>query len=135
MSFLTFLLSSPQFGVPVIFLLSSLSLPTQSLVSALRSPLVIPIQSISLLLIPLLNLLLSKSLFPSILPPPLVIGMLLLSALPTTVNMCIALTQNSEAHVPTAVTGAVMGNLLGIVATPAWWSFFTKGTGGAASVR
>ena len=45
--------------------------------------------------------------------------MLVMSALPTTVNMCVALTQSAGGNVAAALANAVIGNLLGVVATPA----------------
>ena len=113
-------------GVPLIFLLSSLGLPQSSLLSALHSPLLVPVQLTSLLLVPLLNLALYP-LYSCVLPPSLSLGVLLLSGLPTTVNMCVSLSTACSAHVPTAVLGAVVGNLLGIAVTPAWWSVMTRG--------
>jgi len=112
-----------KLGVPTIFLLSSLNLPAASLLSSLLNPINIPIQLISLLIIPLLNILLSKTLYPLLFPPPLIKGLLILAALPTTVNMCIALTTNANASTPTAVTNAVLGNLLGVIVTPLWFAY------------
>ena len=120
-----------NFGVPTIFLLASLGLPTSELSRSIRSPLNLPIQFLSLILIPSLNLVLSRTLFPLYLPPPYVSGLLLLSALPTTVNMCIALTTNAGGNVATAVTNAVLGNLLGILSTPMWFSIMMKSSSGA----
>ena len=40
--------------------------------------------------------------------------------------MCIALTSNSNGNIAISVTNAVLGNLLGIVATPLWFTYMTK---------
>ena len=49
---------------------------------------------------------------------PLIDGLLVLSCLPTTVNMCVILTSTAGGNVATALCNAVLSNLLGIVATP-----------------
>ena len=41
-----------------------------------------------------------------------------MSCLPTTVNMCVVLTQSAGGSVASALFNAVLGNLLGIFATP-----------------
>lgn len=49
---------------------------------------------------------------------PLLDGLLVLSCLPTTVNMCVILTSTVGGNVASALCNAVLSNLLGIVATP-----------------
>jgi solute carrier family 10 (sodium/bile acid cotransporter), member 7 len=59
------------------------------------------------------------NIFPNLLPVPLVDGLLILSCLPTTVNMCIMLTSAGGGNVATAICNAVISNLVGIFLTPA----------------
>ena len=66
------------------------------------------------LMLPVISLLRKTSLDGRLLD-----GLLVTSCLPTTVNMCVALTQASDGDVAAALTNAVIGNLLGVVVTPA----------------
>jgi len=52
------------------------------------------------------------------LQPALRDGMLVMSALPTTINMCVALSRSSGGDEALAIFNAVLGNLLGVVITP-----------------
>ncbi|GMI08726.1 hypothetical protein TrVE_jg9307 [Triparma verrucosa] len=119
------------FGVPLIFLLSSLTLPSSALSKSLLNPSALKlnalIQTTSLLLIPLFTLFLTpvfKNVFN--LPQPVILGLQLLSSLPTTVNMCIALTSAAGGDTPLSITNAVIGNLLGVLITPLWFSYFSS---------
>jgi len=56
---------------------------------------------------------------PNLLPKPLLDGVLILTCLPTTVNMCVILTASSGGNVALALCNAVIGNIIGIFATPA----------------
>ncbi|GMH92285.1 hypothetical protein TL16_g12300, partial [Triparma laevis f. inornata] len=121
-------------GVPLIFLLSSLTLPSSALSRSLLNPsalrLNLLIQTTSLLLIPLLTLSLTpifKNIFH--LPQPIILGLQLLSSLPTTVNMCIALTSSANGDTPLTITNAVIGNLAGVLVTPLWFSYFSSLSG------
>jgi sodium/bile acid cotransporter 7 len=52
-------------------------------------------------------------------PPALGDGILAMSSLPTTVNMCVLLTGAAGGNVAAALCNAVLGNALGVVVTPA----------------
>ena len=56
-----------------------------------------------------------------------------MSCLPTTVNMCVVLTQSAGGNVATALFNAVVGNILGIFATPLLIFKFLGAGAGAAS--
>lgn len=56
---------------------------------------------------------------------PIMDGILILSCLPTSVNMCIIMTGSSNGNIATAVFNTVLSNLLGIIVTPIWlYQFF-----------
>ena len=118
-----------KFGVSLIFLLSGLSLEVSELTQAVTNfKLNATIQLSTFLLwpfligVPMKNLLLNV--FPQLFPKPLVDGLLILSCLPTTINMCIMLTSASGGNVATSICNAVISNLLGIFATPALLFYF-----------
>ena len=102
------------------FLLAGLNLPTSELARAAANVrLHALIQSFNLLVIPLGMLLTCSALSAAgWLAPALRDGMLVMSVLPTTVNMCVALTRSSEGNEALAIFYAVLGNLLGVLFTP-----------------
>ena len=78
------------------------------------------IQSFNLVVMPLVTLLACIPLSAAgSLAPGLRDGMLVMSALPTTVNMCVALSRSSGGDEALAIFNAVLGNLLGVLLTPA----------------
>lgn len=112
-----------KFGVACIFLLSGMSLELSELKQAASnhklnmSVLLTTFGLWPLLLgLPLTNLL--ASFFPNLLTSPLRDGLLILTCLPTTVNMCVILTTAAEGSVATALWNAVISNLAGIFVTP-----------------
>lgn len=113
-----------KFGVTCIFLLSGLSLDLFDLSKAITNyKLNVLVQSISFGAWPLLfGLPVTKAfqtLLPGLLPEALLHGLLILTCLPTTVNMCVLLTSAAGGNVASALCNAVIGNMLGIFATPA----------------
>ena len=102
------------------FLLAGLNLPTSELARAAANVrLHALIQSFNLLVIPLGMLLTCSALSAAgWLAPALRDGMLVMSVLPTTVNMCVALSRSSAGDEALAIFNAVLGNLLGVVLTP-----------------
>ena len=60
-----------------------------------------------------------KAFLPNILPAPLLDGLLILTCLPTTVNMCVLLTSAAGGNVASALCNAVISNIAGIFLTPA----------------
>ena len=122
-----------KFGVSLIFLLSGLSLEVSELTQAISNyKLNTSIQLSTFLLwpfligVPMKNLLLRlfSQTTNTIFPKPLIDGILILTCLPTTVNMCIMLTSASGGNVATSICNAVISNLLGIFATPALLFYF-----------
>ena len=99
-----------------IFVLAGLNLPTSELRRAAMSLKEHTlIQSINLALIPLAMLPLCNALLAGgLLSQSLRDGMLVMSALPTTVNMCVALSRSSAGDEALAIFNAVLGNLLGV---------------------
>ena len=60
----------------------------------------------------------AKALFPRLLTPPLWTGVILLCALPSTVQSSIAFTSIARGNVPAALCAATASNLLGMGLTP-----------------
>lgn len=113
-----------NWGVFCIFLLSGLSLELSQLTEAASNhKLNALVQLITfgawpfLVGLPLTQAL--RAFFPNLLPPPLLDGLLILSCLPTTVNMCIFLTSACGGNVASALCNAVISNLAGVFLTPA----------------
>ena len=127
-----------KLGIPCLFFFTGLTSPDPPSLSTLHLYL-IP-QVISLLLIPLFNIALSKTLYPLLFPPLLVTGMLLLSSLPTTISMCTTLTASCNGDCMLSSGNSVVGNILGLAVTPIWFRYFLSrcsdyysGGGGAAA--
>lgn len=112
-----------NYGVALIFLLSGFSLQTSDLAKAISN----------FKLNGLVNLLLFGAwpfcigvplryafthVFPNLIPPGLADGLLVMTTLPTTVNMCIMLTSTSGGNAASAICNAVISNLAGILVTP-----------------
>lgn len=123
-------LTISKFGVFFIFLLSGLSLEVSELKYAIgNTKLNFLTQFTSFVAWPFLvglpivqilgNIIPTLIGCDALLPQPLLDGLLILTCLPTTVNMCIFLTSASNGSVATALCNAALGNLLGIFATPA----------------
>jgi len=60
-----------------------------------------------------------RTFLPNLLPPPLLDGLLILSCLPTTINMAIFLTSACGGNVASALCNSVISNLAGVFITPA----------------
>lgn len=113
-----------KFGVTIIFLLSGLSLKLSELTNAAANlKLNGLIQLMTFGVWPfLVGVPLTKGLelfAPSLLSKPLLEGLLILTCLPTTINMCIILTTASGGNVATALCNTVISNMAGILVTPA----------------
>jgi solute carrier family 10 (sodium/bile acid cotransporter), member 7 len=85
-------------------------------------------------LFPLLGLA-AHAAVPGLLPAPLWAGIILLSALPSTVQASIAFTSVAGGNVPAALCSASASNLLGVVLTPVIAGFLLTGHGADLSVR
>ena len=112
-----------NYGVAIIFLLSGFSLQTSDLAKAISN----------FKLNGLVNLLLFgfwpyciglplryifQKVLPNLIPSGLADGLLVMTTLPTTVNMCIMLTSTSGGNAASAICNAVISNLAGILFTP-----------------
>jgi sodium/bile acid cotransporter 7 len=123
------------FAVSLIFLLNGLSLPSSELAAAAANIKLNGFtQFMNLAVAPLLVWPLCGALRAAkALPPPVVDGLMCTVCLPTTVNMCIVLTGSAGGNVATALFNAVVGNILGIFATPLLIFKFLGAGAGAAS--
>jgi sodium/bile acid cotransporter 7 len=114
-----------QYGVATIFLLSGLSLRLSELSDAISNvSLNMAIQFATFVVWPFcIGLPLTKALgsFNNnfLLPRPLLDGLLILTCLPTTINMCVVLTSTSGGNVACSLCNAVTSNVAGIFITPA----------------
>jgi sodium/bile acid cotransporter 7 len=73
----------------------------------------------------------ARALFPHLLPPGLWVGVILLCALPSTVQASVAFTSIARGNVPAALCAATLSNLVGIVLTPVLVGFLlSAGQGG-----
>jgi solute carrier family 10 (sodium/bile acid cotransporter), member 7 len=118
------------YGVTMIFFLSGLSLPTSDLTQAMANVKLNGLIQLSIFAawplgigVPLKYLLTKDAATTTAIPlislaPALVDGLLILTTLPTTVNMCIMLTSAGGGNVASAICNAVLSNVAGIVWTP-----------------
>lgn len=113
-----------RFGVTFIFLLSGLSLELSQLKDAasnVKLNLLIQLGTFAawpfLLGLPLTNLI--GNYLPRLFPSALLDGLLILTCLPTTVNMCVILSRTAGGNTASALCNAIISNLLGIFVTPA----------------
>jgi solute carrier family 10 (sodium/bile acid cotransporter), member 7 len=105
-------------AVMLLFFLHGVKLPRENLVAALTHwRLHLLILGTTFVMFPLAGMGLMK-LWPSLLPANLWAGVLFLCALPSTVQMSIALTSMAKGNVAASVTSAAASNLLGIALTP-----------------
>jgi sodium/bile acid cotransporter 7 len=105
-------------AVMLLFFLHGAKLPRENLLAAvIHWRLHALILASTYLLFPLAGLALTK-LWPSLLPTHLWAGVLFLCALPSTVQMSIAVTSMARGNVAASVTSAAASNLLGVVITP-----------------
>ena len=121
-----------EYGATSIFLLSGLGLKLADLTSAASNGrLNALIQSVTFAAWPfLVGLPLTRGLgrfLPRLLPGPLLDGVLVLTCLPTTINMAVLLTSTCRGSVATAICNTVISNLLGIFITPALLFLFFGG--------
>ncbi|KAL7462659.1 hypothetical protein ACHAXS_003036 [Conticribra weissflogii] len=113
-----------KYGVTSIFLLSGLSLKLAELTNAFANmKLNGMIQAMTFGAWPFLaGLPLTKGIeafAPNLLPKSLLDGLLIMTCLPTTINMCIILTSASGGNVASALCNTCISNIAGIFITPA----------------
>lgn len=74
-----------------------------------------------------------RALVPAVLPESLFIGVLLLCALPSTVQSSIALTSLAKGNVAAAICSASVSNVLGVVLTPVLLGMLARTEGGISA--
>ncbi|KQM67487.1 bile acid:sodium symporter [Sphingomonas sp. Leaf17] len=117
-------------GIVALFFLHGARLSRDAIVSGLRAwRLHLVVLAVTFGLFPLLGLALSQW---SILSPPIAMGLLFLTLLPSTVQSSIAFTAIARGNVAAAVCSASFSNLLGIVVTPALVALLMHATGGVS---
>jgi sodium/bile acid cotransporter 7 len=105
----------------LMFLITGLTLPGKALTGAIRDwRFHALVQGLSLLVIPVMGMGLDQALALTGMDPHLRLGVLLTCCLPTTISSCVLLTRLAGGDEAAAVTTAALGNLIGILATPAW---------------
>ena len=91
------------------------------------------IATTTFVLFPLTGLALSAA-FPTLLPPPLWMGVFFLCALPSTVQSSIALTSMANGNVAGAICSATASNVAGIALTPLIFGALSRVHGGGVSL-
>lgn len=71
-----------------------------------------------------------RALFPHLISPPMLIGLLYICLLPSTVQSSIAFTSIAHGNVPAAICAATFSTLIGVVATPILASLLLRTHGG-----
>jgi sodium/bile acid cotransporter 7 len=71
-----------------------------------------------------------RALFPHLISPPMLIGLLYICLLPSTVQSSIAFTSIAHGNVPAAICAATFSTLLGVIATPILASLLLRTHGG-----
>jgi solute carrier family 10 (sodium/bile acid cotransporter), member 7 len=114
-----------NFGVTMIFFLSGVALPTSEMAQAISNvKMNCLIQALIFAVWPVCIGVPLKFLLATI-SPRLSDGILIMTTLPTTVNMCIMLTSASGGNAAVSICNAVISNMLGIFITPLWlFQFF-----------
>jgi len=112
-----------NYGVSIIFLLSGFSLQTSDLAKAISNVKLNGLVNLILfgvwpycIGLPLRYVF--TTVLPNLIPSGLADGLLVMTTLPTTVNMCIMLTSASGGNAASAICNAVISNLAGILLTP-----------------
>ncbi|WP_294248264.1 bile acid:sodium symporter family protein [uncultured Sphingomonas sp.] len=116
-------------GIVLLFFLHGAKLSRDAIWTGLRNwPLHLAVLASTFLLFPLLGLGMIR--LPGI-DPPLAMGILFLTLLPSTVQSSIAFTAIARGNVAAAICSASFSNLLGILVTPALVALLMKVEGGA----
>jgi sodium/bile acid cotransporter 7 len=74
-----------------------------------------------------------RALFPHLVSPPMLIGLLYICLLPSTVQSSIAFTSIAHGNVPAAICAATFSTLIGVVVTPILASLLLRTHGGGGS--
>jgi sodium/bile acid cotransporter 7 len=57
-------------------------------------------------------------------------GLIIMTAVPTTTNMCVVLTKNAKGNEAAALFNSTIGNMIGVFITPLWLLLFIHNQGG-----
>jgi sodium/bile acid cotransporter 7 len=71
-----------------------------------------------------------RALFPNLMSPPMLLGLLYICLLPSTVQSSIAFTSIGHGNVPAAICAATFSTLLGVIVTPIMTSLLLRTHGG-----
>lgn len=105
-------------SVCLIFLLSGWTIPLRRIVRSLKNWRTQVFLLVWLFLIVPLAIYLLQPVLAGYLSEPIVFGVVAMSALPTTITSCVALTRVAGGEEATALVGAVLANVLAVVVTP-----------------
>lgn len=116
-------------AVILIFLLSGLSLPTESMIKGIRDyRLHLYVQAVVFIAIPL-YFYATGLVFAQFWDENVQMGVYALAVLPTTVSSCIVLTQLAGGNVAGTIFNAVFSNMIGVVVTPLLLTLLLSGSG------
>jgi solute carrier family 10 (sodium/bile acid cotransporter), member 7 len=115
--------------IVVLFLISGLKLPTESIKSGLKTyKLHVFIQTFIFVLSPLYFFITGR-LFADTLDGALVVGLYALACLPTTISSCIIFTQSADGNVVGAMFNAAFANVIGVFLSPIILSILLRSSG------
>ena len=116
--------------IVVLFLISGLKLPSESIKTGIRSyKLHIFIQAYIFLIVPAYFFATARF-FANTIDGDLVIGFYALACLPTTISSCIVFTQSGEGNVVGAMFNAAFANVIGVLLSPIILSILLRSVGG-----
>jgi sodium/bile acid cotransporter 7 len=115
--------------VIIMFFLSGLSLPTETLKEGMKDIRLHFFIQIFIFIICPLYFFLTAFPFKDVMDGKLIVGIYALACLPTTVSSCIVFTQLSEGNTIGTVFNASLSNLSGIFISPLLLTLFLKGSG------
>ena len=115
--------------VIVMFFLSGLSLPTETLKEGMKDIRLHIFVQVFIFIICPLYFFLTAFPFKDVMDGRLIVGIYALACLPTTVSSCIVFTQLSEGNTIGTVFNASLSNLAGIFISPLLLTLFLKGSG------
>jgi sodium/bile acid cotransporter 7 len=122
-------------AIALLFFLHGAKLPRAAILGGLTHwRLHLAVLASTFVMFPLLGLALAP-LSPALLPPPLYLGLLFLTTLPSTVQASIAFTSIAGGNVPAAIASASASSLLGTFITPLLVGLLMRTQGGGLSLN